>query len=122
MLFSATQTKKIQELARLSLKTAPVFVDVTEKSASSTVNTLEQGYVSVASHLRFLLLFTFLKKNMKKKVIVFLSSCNAVQFYGELLNYIDVPVLFLHVYISISDSLTVILGKTKTKQANFDLF
>jgi superfamily II DNA/RNA helicase len=46
---------------------------------------------------RFLLLFTFLKKNLKKKVIVFFSTCNAVKFYAELLNYIDIPVLELHV-------------------------
>lgn len=52
------------------------------------------------SELRFLLLFTFLKKNIKKKVIVFFSSCNAVKFYSELLNYIDIPVLELHVRVS----------------------
>jgi len=45
---------------------------------------------------RFLLLFTFLKKNLKKKTIVFFSSCNEVKFYSELLNYIDIPVLDLH--------------------------
>jgi hypothetical protein len=56
-----------------------------------------QGYVVVPSDMRFLLLFTFLKKNMKKKVIVFLSSCNSVKYHAELLNYIDIPVLELHV-------------------------
>jgi len=46
---------------------------------------------------RFLLLFTFLKKNMKKKkVIVFFSSCNSVKFHAELLNYIDIPCRDLH--------------------------
>ena len=35
---------------------------------------------------------------MKKKVIVFFSTCNAVAFYSELLNYIDIPVLALHVW------------------------
>jgi ATP-dependent RNA helicase DDX18/HAS1 len=33
---------------------------------------------------------------MKKKVIVFLSSCACVKYYSELLNYIDLPVLDLH--------------------------
>ena len=46
---------------------------------------------------RFLLLFTFLKRNLKKKVMVFLSSCNSVKFHSELLNYIDIPVLDIHV-------------------------
>ena len=49
------------------------------------------------SDQRFLLLFTFLKKNMKKKVMVFFSSCNSVKFHSELLNYIDIPVMDIHV-------------------------
>ena len=49
------------------------------------------------SEKRFLLLFTFLKKNMTKKVMVFLSSCNSVKFHAELLNYIDIPVMDIHV-------------------------
>jgi len=48
------------------------------------------------SDKRFLLLFTFLKKSLKKKVIVFFSSCNSVKYHAELLNYIDIPVLDLH--------------------------
>ena len=48
------------------------------------------------SDKRFLLLFSFLKRNQKKKIIVFLSSCNSVKYYAELLNYIDLPVLELH--------------------------
>jgi len=46
--------------------------------------------------MRFRLLFTFLKKFSKKKIIVFFSSCNCVKYYSELLNYIDLPVLDLH--------------------------
>jgi ATP-dependent RNA helicase DDX18/HAS1 len=64
----------------------------------STVEGLEQGYIVCPSDLRFRLLFTFLKKHLakKKKIIVFVSSCNCVKYYEELLNYIDLPVLALH--------------------------
>ncbi|KUF88527.1 Phosphatidylinositol-4-phosphate-5-kinase (Pi-PIPK-D2) [Phytophthora nicotianae] len=96
MLFSATQTKKVEDLARLSIKEKPVYVGVEEEDTKATVATLEQGYVVTPSDKRFLLLFTFLKKNLKKKVMVFFSSCSAVKFYGELLNYIDIPVLDIH--------------------------
>ncbi|KAG3108352.1 ATP-dependent RNA helicase [Phytophthora idaei] len=96
MLFSATQTKKVEDLARLSIKEKPVYVGVEEEDTKATVATLEQGYVVTPSDKRFLLLFTFLKKNLKKKVMVFFSSCTAVKFYGELLNYIDIPVLDIH--------------------------
>ncbi|KAG8961149.1 ATP-dependent RNA helicase [Tulasnella sp. 419] len=96
MLFSATQTTKVNDLARISLRPGPLFIDVVPKQESSTNITLSQGYVVCPSDRRFLLLFTFLKKNMKKKVVVFFSSCNSVKYHAELLNYIDIPVLDLH--------------------------
>ncbi|KDR84777.1 hypothetical protein GALMADRAFT_233126 [Galerina marginata CBS 339.88] len=96
MLFSATQTTKVTDLARISLRPGPVHIDVDKEESTSTVATLSQGYVVCPSERRFLLLFTFLKKNLKKKVIVFFSSCNSVKYHSELLNYIDVPVLDLH--------------------------
>lgn len=97
MLFSATQTNKVTDLARISLRPGPMYIDVDSAQATSTVTTLSQGYVVCSSDRRFLLLFTFLKKNMKKKIVVFFSSCNSVKYHAELLNYIDVPVLDLHV-------------------------
>ncbi|KAG0222378.1 ATP-dependent RNA helicase [Actinomortierella wolfii] len=96
MLFSATQTTKVTDLARISLKQGPLYINVDEKKETATAEGLEQGYVVCDSDKRFLLLFTFLKKNLKKKVIVFFSSCNSVKYHAELLNYIDIPVLDLH--------------------------
>ena len=46
--------------------------------------------------IKFQLLFTFLRKNKKKKIMVFMSSCNAVKFYSDLLNYVDIPVKDIH--------------------------
>ncbi|KAG0162986.1 ATP-dependent RNA helicase [Apophysomyces sp. BC1034] len=96
MLFSATQTTKVSDLARISLKKGPLYINVDEKKDTSTAEGLEQGYVVCESDKRFLLLFTFLRKNLKKKVIVFFSSCNSVKYHAALMNYIDVPVLELH--------------------------
>lgn len=98
MLFSATQTTKVEDLARASLKRRPVYINVHEDRDFSTAEGLEQGYVVCDSDKRFLLLFSFLKRNLKKKkkIIVFFSSCNCVKYYSALLNYIDIPVLDLH--------------------------
>ncbi|KAI1813826.1 P-loop containing nucleoside triphosphate hydrolase protein [Poronia punctata] len=95
-LFSATQTTKVEDLARISLRPGPLYINVDEQKEHSTVEGLEQGYVICEADKRFLLLFSFLKKNIKKKIIVFLSSCNSVKYYAELLNYIDLPCLDLH--------------------------
>jgi ATP-dependent RNA helicase DDX18/HAS1 len=96
MLFSATQTQNVQDLARLALREDPVYVGVNDKALHATVAGLEQGYVVCPSEKRLLLLFTFLKKNLGRKVIVFFSSCLSTQFHSELMNYINIPVLELH--------------------------
>lgn len=96
MLFSATQTTKVEDLARISLRPGPLYINVDYHKEASTVEGLEQGYVVCEADKRFLLLFSFLKRFMKKKIIVFFSSCASVKYYAELLNYIDLPVLDLH--------------------------
>lgn len=96
MLFSATQTTKVEDLARISLRPGPLYINVDHRKEHSTVEGLEQGYVVCDSDKRFLLLFSFLKRNLRKKIIVFFSSCNCVKYHAELLNYIDLPVLDLH--------------------------
>ena len=95
MLFSATQTTKVEDLARISLRPGPLYINV-DQTEHSTVEGLSQGYVLCDSDKRFLLLFSFLKRMAKKKIIVFFSSCNCVKYHSELLNYIDLPVLDLH--------------------------
>ena len=96
MLFSATQTTKVEDLARISLRPGPLYINVDHRKEHSTVEGLEQGFIVCQPDMRFRLLFTFLKKHPKKKIIVFFSSCNCVKYYAELLNYIDLPVLDLH--------------------------
>lgn len=45
---------------------------------------------------RFVLLYSFLKRNMSKKVMVFFSSCNSVKFYADLLKYINIECFDIH--------------------------
>lgn len=102
LLFSATQTQKVQDIAKIATRSdlenneKPVYIGVDDKKQFATRETLEQGYVITSAEQRFLLLYTFLKKNRSKKTIVFFSTCASVKFHAELLNYIDIPVLELH--------------------------
>ena len=99
MLFSATSTKKTEDLVAVALKKEPIYIGIEVKNkegVAATVAGLEQGYVVCPSDKRFMLLFTFLKKNRNKKVMVFFSSCMSVKFHHELLNYIDLPVMCIH--------------------------
>lgn len=96
-LFSATQTKKVEDLARLSFQSTPVYIDVDEGRRKVTNEGLQQGYVVIPSAKRFVLLYTFLKKlHHSKKIMVFFSSCNSVKFHSELLQYIQIPCLDIH--------------------------
>ncbi|CAH2085456.1 unnamed protein product [Euphydryas editha] len=96
MLFSATQTKKIEALTALALKHEPVYVGVDDHREQATVDSLEQGYIVCPSEMRMMALYTFLKKNMEKKMMVFFSTCMSVKYHHELFNYIDVPVMSIH--------------------------
>ena len=106
MLFSATSTRKTEDLIKLALKKEPMYVGIEDKTNDmpATVSGLEQGYVICPSEKRLLLLFTFLKKNRKKKVMVFFSSCMSVKYHNELFNYIDLSVMCIHVSSCISQA------------------
>lgn len=96
LLFSATQTTRVEQLARISFHKVPIFISMKNKKDKATVDTLEQGYVICPSEKRLLVLYNFVKRNLKKKVIVFFSSRNSVSFHCELFNYIDVPCVAFH--------------------------
>ncbi|XP_076836251.1 putative ATP-dependent RNA helicase DDX10 isoform X3 [Brachyhypopomus gauderio] len=79
LLFSATQTKSVKDLARLSLKD-PEYVWVHEKAKFSTPATLEQSYVVCELHQKVNVLFSFLRSHVQKKIIVFFACCKEVQY------------------------------------------
>ena len=49
MLFSATQTRKLDDLARISLKKEPLYVGVDDQREMATVEGLEQVQLSNTS-------------------------------------------------------------------------
>ncbi|XP_052181132.1 DEAD-box ATP-dependent RNA helicase 51-like [Diospyros lotus] len=95
-LFSATLTKKVEDLARLSFQTTPVYIDVDDGQNKANNEGLQQGFCIVPSAKRFILLYSFLKRNLSKKVMVFFSSCNSVKFHAELLRYISISCFDIH--------------------------
>ncbi|XP_047165766.1 DEAD-box ATP-dependent RNA helicase 27-like [Vigna umbellata] len=95
-LFSATQTKKVEDLARLSFQTTPVYIDVDDGRNKVTNEGLLQGYVVVPCAKRFIVLYSFLKRHQSKKVMVFFSSCNSVKFHTDILNLIQLNCSSIH--------------------------
>ncbi|XP_060887417.1 probable ATP-dependent RNA helicase DDX10 [Labrus mixtus] len=97
LLFSATQTKSVKDLARLSLKD-PAYVWVHEKAKFSTPATLEQSYMVCELHKKVNMLFSFIRSHLKKKVIVFFACCKEVQYLFRIFCRLrpGTPILALH--------------------------
>ncbi|KAM3876226.1 putative ATP-dependent RNA helicase DDX10 [Diretmus argenteus] len=97
LLFSATQTKSVKDLARLSLKD-PEYVWVHEKAKFSTPATLEQSYVVCELHQKVNMLYSFIKSHLKKKVMVFFACCKEVQYMFRVFCRLrpGMPILALH--------------------------
>ncbi|CAF4286437.1 unnamed protein product [Rotaria socialis] len=74
MLFSATPTKSIRELALVSLE-KPVYISVHEKANTSTPINLTQSYIVCEVPQKVGLLWSFIKNHLKSKMIVFIQSC-----------------------------------------------
>ena len=97
LLFSATQTKSVSELARLGLKD-PEYIAVHEAAASATPTGLDQFYMITPLPEKLNTLFAFLRNHLQLKIVVFMSSCKQVRFVYETFRqlHIGIPLLHLH--------------------------
>ncbi|XP_061351763.1 DEAD-box ATP-dependent RNA helicase 32 [Gastrolobium bilobum] len=97
LLFSATQTKSIQDLARLSLKD-PEYLSVHEESVTATPTLLKQIVMIVPLDQKLDMLWSFIKTHLQSKTLVFLSSCKQVKFVFEAFKKLHpgIPLKCLH--------------------------
>ncbi|PVU88733.1 hypothetical protein BB559_005423 [Furculomyces boomerangus] len=97
LLFSATQTKSVKSLVRLSLKD-PEYVSVHESDAHATPQKLNQYFMVVDLPKKLDMLFSFIKTHLKTRTLVFLSSCKQVRFVYETFCKLQpgIPLLHLH--------------------------
>jgi ATP-dependent RNA helicase DDX10/DBP4 len=79
LLFSATQTKSIKDLARVKLKN-PEYISVHEQASTATPDNLEQCAMIVPLEQKLNMLWSFIKRHLKSKTLVFLSSVKQVMF------------------------------------------
>ncbi|XP_072934117.1 probable ATP-dependent RNA helicase DDX55 homolog [Epargyreus clarus] len=83
-LFSATQTKELQDLVRAGLRN-PVLISVKEKSTISTPIALENYYVIVEPQDKFLFLLNFIRNRKILKGLFFLPTCACVDYWADVL-------------------------------------
>lgn len=97
MLFSATQTKKVADLAALSLH-RPEYLGVHDKESSKTPKGLEQSIMTVPLQHKLDAVFSFIKSHLRCKTIVFFSSCSQVRHVWEVFCTLQpgVPLMAIH--------------------------
>lgn len=104
-LFSATQTQEVKALARAGLRNpATVSVQVAKRAdqdAQVTPSTLQNYFALVDHDRRLSALCHFLKAKPDAKLLVFFSTCSAVDFFGAVLEQLvgsgdKFPVVALH--------------------------
>lgn len=82
LLFSATQTKKVSDLARLSL-TDPEYVAVHEHEKYKTPDGLTQSFIVCEAHEKMPIIWSFIKAHSRQKIMIFFSTCNQVKYFHE---------------------------------------
>ena len=97
ILFSATQTKKVSDLARLSLQD-PEYVSVHDGAQSATPATLQQNYIVTPLSEKLDTLWSFVRSNLKAKILVFLSSGKQVRFVYEAFRHMQPGISLLHIH------------------------
>ncbi|KAL6840620.1 hypothetical protein ACP4OV_029484 [Aristida adscensionis] len=97
LLFSATQTKSVKDLARVSLKD-PEYISVHEEAKTATPDTLEQYAMIVPLEQKLNMLWSFIKRHVNSKTLVFLSSVKQVKFVFEIFKKLrpGIPLKCMH--------------------------
>lgn len=83
LLFSATQTKSVKDLARLSLS-FPTYVAPHEQAETVTPEYLQQSYIVCEIDEKLGVLWSFIRNHLKQKVLVFMATCKQVKYMYEL--------------------------------------
>ncbi|KAG5651590.1 hypothetical protein H0H81_008111 [Sphagnurus paluster] len=97
LLFSATQTKSVSDLARLSLSN-PVSIGIEETDNSAMPKSLEQYYAVCTLDKKLDMLWSFIKAHLQSKVLVFMSSCKQVRFVFETFCKMHPGISLLHLH------------------------
>ncbi len=118
LLFSATQTRKVSDLARLSLRD-PEYVSVHQAASSATPSTLQQNYIVTPLPDKMDTLWSFIRSNLKSKILVFLSSGKQVRFVYEAFRHMrpGIPLMHLHGRQKQSARLDITTNFSATKNA-----
>ncbi|KAH9870388.1 ATP-dependent RNA helicase dbp4 [Plenodomus lingam] len=97
LLFSATQSKKVSDLARLSLQD-PEYVSVHAEDKSATPKGLTQNYIICPLEEKMDTLWSFIQASKKSKILCFFSTAKTVRFVYESFRHMQPGIPLLHIH------------------------
>jgi ATP-dependent RNA helicase DDX10/DBP4 len=97
LLFSATQSKRVSDLARLSLH-EPEYISVHAEDKSATPNSLKQNYIICPIEEKLDTLWSFIQASKKSKIVCFFSSTKMVRFVYESFRHMQPGISLLHLH------------------------
>uniref|UniRef100_A0A336MAU9 ATP-dependent RNA helicase n=1 Tax=Culicoides sonorensis TaxID=179676 RepID=A0A336MAU9_CULSO len=121
LLFSATQTKDVKDLARLSL-TSPVYVAPHEQSEFSTPISLQQNYVVLNLEDKITMLWSFIKNHPKQKILVFFATCKQVKYVYEIFQKLRPSHQLLALYGTLAQHRRTTIYEEFVRKTNVCLF
>jgi len=84
LLFSATLSKSVSKLARLSLNRPQYIKCLEETDAKPTPKKLIESYIVTKEEDKFNFLWTFIRTHVKQKIMVFMTTRKQVRFTYEI--------------------------------------
>ncbi|KAG5896651.1 hypothetical protein JTB14_021297 [Gonioctena quinquepunctata] len=99
-LFSATQTKEVENLIRAGLRN-PVLVSVSAKATQSTPDLLNNYYIVTKNEGKLATMISFLETRKVHKAMLFLPTCATVDYWAHVFPLIlpkkmNLPILAIH--------------------------
>ena len=96
VLFSATQSNKLNSLSKMSFKNVPIYINSDKNDKKKEIISVKHGFIISDIREKMISLISIIIRNTKKKIIIFFSTCAEVDFFNLLLKRIRLPIFSLH--------------------------
>jgi|AntRauMFilla1563_2_1112583.scaffolds.fasta_scaffold00178_11 ATP-dependent RNA helicase DDX18/HAS1 len=96
IMFTATQDKQATIISSFSFKKKPIYINIENDMSVNMFKNIIHGFNVCQIEDKLSVLITLIKRNMKKKMIIFFSSCNEVKFYYSIFKLLNIEIIELH--------------------------